>query len=95
VDKGTSIGFAGVPENSELWRHKPYQYRSGRHNTIDLYPPRLPLDKQCGAKWEEDVASWDQKACWACGLPHEMQWHMRISASEEDRILLGEVGEEE
>ena len=77
-----------------------YDYESDR-----IYGDLLAIGNcgECGAYWQNGVdknlgkivKGWDSEVCWACGLPHQMQWHMRISASEEKRILLGEGDEEE
>ena len=51
---------------------------------------------ECGAVWRDysegtgkEIKGWNSEVCWSCGLPHEMQWHMRISGEEEMKILLG------
>lgn len=56
---------------------------------------------ECGALWsteevegDEDggaevVRRWNEERCWHCGLPHELQWHMRSTAAQEQAMLQG------
>jgi hypothetical protein len=41
---------------------------------------------ECGAFWSKD-REWNPTVCWHCGLPHELQWHMRTTASSERDLL--------
>ena len=45
-----------------------------------------PFPQDTGWKMDE---SWNETECYHCGLKHELQWHMRISYSEEKKILTG------
>lgn len=54
---------------------------------------------ECGAFWTNDYhknkpldsysqnRAWSWESCWHCGLRHELQWHMRMSADEERQQL--------
>lgn len=40
-----------------------------------------------GTKLFNDQVRWNDNACWACGCPHEMQWHMRATFRDELEML--------
>lgn len=62
---------------------------------------RLGNCAECGALWSteemvsdddaggEIVRHWNEDRCWHCGLPHELQWHMRSTAAQEQAMLQG------
>jgi hypothetical protein len=55
----------------------------------------------CGAFWTSDEygmvplssygsgKKWNKKECWHCGLPHSLQWNMRITKEQEEQMLYG------
>ena len=45
-----------------------------------------PYPEQTGWQLSD---SWNETECMKCGLKHELQWHRRISLSEERKLLLG------
>ncbi len=50
---------------------------------------------ECGAVWVKEDKKWNfngknpwnSEICWHCQMPHELQWHMRITEGEERNLL--------